>query len=89
MNNSSVKTLTPAMEELLMECHERELLKLEPHEAGGVKYAAKGLIERSLLVANFYTTKSNKKIMALFVTEAGRIYLNNFQKKPPHASNHY
>ena len=74
---NKLRPLSQPMTELLMDCHERELLKLEPCEAGSVKYAAKGLIERGLLETNFHTIQNGKKIMALFVTEAGKQYLKN------------
>ena len=68
------KPLSPYMEDLLMDIHERELLNLEPYYAGTTKYA-KGLIERGLLQCNLYNTSTGKKIFVLCISEMGRSYL--------------
>ncbi|MDQ6757278.1 MAG: hypothetical protein M3004_10120 [Bacteroidota bacterium] len=72
---STNKSPTGYMLESLMDIHERELLKLEPPDAGMVRFS-KGLISRGLLRCDYFITASGKRIMALFVTEAGRKFLS-------------
>lgn len=64
------------MAELLMDCHERELLNLDPYDVGTVPYIG-GLILRDLVMAHPYMTQTGKKIMGLFVTNKGRAYLDS------------
>lgn len=73
--NMKWNEITSYMSDLLMDVHEREILKLEPYEAGSTKNA-KGLISRKMLQCNFFITTSGKKIMALYLTEIGRRYLS-------------
>jgi hypothetical protein len=77
MANNAVNTrpLTSRMLEILMDCHERELMNLEPCEAGTVHFVT-GLIDRGMLSTKTYVTNSNKKIIAFYVTHTGRAYLN-------------
>lgn len=71
------RPLTTKMEELLMDCHEIEILKLAPYEAGSVPYA-RGLIERGMLGTKFYINEKGKRIVCLYVTLLGREYLKRF-----------
>jgi len=64
------KPLSNFMIEVLMDCHERELLKLEPFEAGSIKHA-KGLIVRGLLNTKSHTRENGKTIVAVYVTDLG------------------
>lgn len=77
MNNTiAIKPLSNHMIETLMDCHERELMNLEPYDAGALPHC-RGLIERGLLGTKIYVTESGKKIMACYVTNPGRRYLSN------------
>ena len=69
------KPLTKQMIETLMDCHERELMNLEPYDVGSL-YFATGLIQRGMLGTRPYITKSGKKIIAFYVTVQGKAYLN-------------
>ena len=71
-----IRSLSEQMLETLMECHERELMKLEPCEVATTKHA-KGLVQRGLLTTKFYTTEKGKNILALYLTELGFRYLNS------------
>ena len=77
MNDARImsRPLTSHMLEILMDCHERELMNLEPFDVASLHYP-NGLIERGLLETRPYITKSGKKIMAFYVTGAGRRYLS-------------
>ena len=77
MNGITVITrpLTPHMLETLMDCHERELMNLEPIDVGILPYCT-GLIQRGMLGTQIYITEKGKKIMACYVTNAGRRYLS-------------
>ena len=77
MTNNSVKNkpLTNRMLEILMDCHEREMMNLEPCDAGTVPFVS-GLIDRGMLNTKTYVTKNNKKIIAFYVTHLGRAYLS-------------
>lgn len=68
--------LTLKMTETLMDCHERELMNLEPYDAA-LTPSVKGLILRGMLCIKPYLTKSGKKIMGVFITDKGRSYLDN------------
>ena len=56
--------------DVLMDCHERELLKLDPYEASMIPSVA-GLVRRGLVTTHTYITKNGKKIYALFITGEG------------------
>lgn len=62
------------MKEILMDCHEREIMNLEPRDAATVPYA-KGLIDRGMLGTKIYVTPKGKKIIAFYVTNLGIAYL--------------
>lgn len=70
------RPLTKHMIEILMDCHEREIMNLEPHEAAGVQYA-NGLILRGMIGTKTYITSKGKKIIAFYVTNSGVAYLKN------------
>ena len=72
MNRAPTKRMT----EVLMDCHERELLKLDPYEASMIPSVA-GLVKRGLVTTHTYITKNGKKIYALFITGEGINYLQN------------
>ena len=69
--------LTPHMKELLIECHERELMNQQPCDVGSTNYAG-GLLSRGLLELKPYITANGKKIMAMYITDIGRKILSNF-----------
>ena len=70
-----IKPLTPKMLEMLMDCHERELLSHEPCDSY-ITQTAKGLVSRGLFTSSMYTSpKSGKTYMAFYVTELGKKYL--------------
>ena len=64
------------MIETLMDCHERELMKLEPYDACTVPHC-KGLMQRGLLGTKIYVTEKGKAITACYVTYKGISYLKN------------
>ena len=70
------KPPTKKMTEVLMECHEREILKLDPYEASMVPSIG-GLVMRGLVTTQVYITKQGKKIHALFITREGKNYLQS------------
>ena len=76
MYNTSPETerpLTTSMIECLMECHEREMMKLFPCEA--TEKGAKGLVDRGLLIAEFIKDAEGKRFMCVHLTSKGRHYL--------------
>ena len=66
------------MVELLMECHERELMKHEPCDFANTHYS-RGLIERGLLETKDFFTQKGKQIKGLFITGLGREYLRSLK----------
>jgi hypothetical protein len=73
--------LTKNMIEMLMDCHERELLNLEPCDINNTRIA-KGLLTRGLFKASMYRNKTTgKNYMALFVTPKGKEYLKAYASK--------
>lgn len=69
-----LKPLSKFMKELLIECHERELIKQDPFEVGTTRHS-RGLIERCLTDTGYFTNARGKKYLALFITHMGREYL--------------
>lgn len=69
------KALTAKMIETLMDCHEKEIMKEEPCDASTTK-SMRGLIKRGMMNTKSHFTKAGKKIIALYVTDLGRSYLN-------------
>jgi hypothetical protein len=74
-NGTPLKTrpLTKNMINLLMECHERELMNQPPCEAtfSGVK----GLLVRKLLTPAFYTDNNGKRSLCAYLNAEGKKYL--------------
>lgn len=78
---AGMKPLTPAMLEMLMDCHERELLFREPCDTYKTQ-SAKGLIQRGLFTSKMFTSSISKKTyMAFYVTQKGKDYLEWYTKK--------
>ncbi|HUS01705.1 MAG TPA: hypothetical protein VMY77_08260 [Chitinophagaceae bacterium] len=71
-----IPRLTQHMLDLLIECHERELMQKAPCDIGNTSHA-QGLLRRKLLDAKKFTTETGKQIMGLFVTDLGRKYLSS------------
>ena len=74
----NMKPLTNGMIELLMDCHERELMKMPPYDITNVKNS-KGLLKRKLLTTEIYKRNDGKNIMCLFTTKLGRNYLSSLK----------
>ncbi len=73
--------LTPKMIEMLMDCHEREILGLDPCDSYNTQ-TAKGLIARGFFTSGMYTSKTNgKRYMAFYVTESGKQYLRDYTRE--------
>lgn len=68
------RPLTRAMIESLMDCHEAQLMSLDPFEAGCFPHS-KGLLNRGLVEMKSYTSVDGKRYMGLYVTQAGIDYL--------------
>ena len=66
--------LSATMKEALMNCHEAALMKLEPYEAGSLKYA-KGLINRGLLEPRTFISERGKRYTAVYITPLGEHFL--------------
>ncbi|MCP9750566.1 hypothetical protein [Ferruginibacter sp. HRS2-29] len=78
---SGMKALTPAMLEMMMDCHERELQTLEPCDTYKTQ-SAKGLIQRGLFTSRMYTSPTTKRTyMAFYVTQKGKEYLEWYTRK--------
>ena len=73
--SSRMKPLTPKMEDILMDCHERQLMKTDPL---GTYYSrhSKGLLIRGLIKAE-PIIKKGKYLMAFMITPQGVEYLRN------------
>lgn len=69
-----ISPLSKQMLTLLMECHEREILKQEPYLYG--THRSQSLLSRGLLAAKKYTSPNGKEVMALFITDLGRQVLD-------------
>lgn len=73
--------LTAKALEMLMDCHERELLGQEPCDTYRTQ-TAKGLVMRGFFTSAMYTSKiTSKTYMAFYVTEAGKEFLRNYAAK--------
>lgn len=70
----SNRKMTDRMLETLMECHEKQLMNLDPLEASTTPHC-KGLINRKMLEVKQHVTKNGKRIYGLFITDLGRDYL--------------
>lgn len=76
-NIKSVRPITSSMESLLMECHERELMRQAPCDA--LTTSARGLIIRGLVIVKNYKNEFGKWIMSIYLSEAGRRILRDLQ----------
>ena len=63
--------------ELLMECHESEILKTEPRVGPKHMKYLKRLVKMGLIVPKNYH-KGGKDLLRFFITPLGIEYLNNF-----------
>ena len=70
------KPLTKQMIETLMDCHERELLSLEPYDASTIR-SVSALIQRGMITTRPYINNKGKKILGVYVTNMGKAYLKN------------
>lgn len=75
-STKSIKPLTKIMVDVLLDCHEKEMMNEDPCDVGTTR-SAKGLIERQLLTTKIFVTPSGKQVMSLFLTELGHEYLEN------------
>ena len=74
-----MKALTPAMIEMLMDCHERELQQQEPCSGISKTQVTKGLLTRGLLRAGTFTNKmTGRTYLGYFITEPGKAYLAQY-----------
>jgi len=73
----NMRPLTNRMTDILMDCHERELMNLPPNRAT-MRYAA-GLLKRKLLMSQVYKDSRGKNIICLYTTQAGRDYLDKIK----------
>ena len=64
------------MIEILMDCHEKELMNLKPCNAGTVPYV-RGLIDRGMLTTKSYVTEKGKKFTGLYVTPLAKKLLSS------------
>jgi hypothetical protein len=71
-----MKPLTKGMIELLMDCHERELMNL-PLNHGTVKYAG-SLLKRKLVTSKVCSQDKGGNIY-LYTTQLGRDYLSTIK----------
>ncbi|MEO6455496.1 MAG: hypothetical protein ABIN97_15560 [Ginsengibacter sp.] len=74
-SNKRVLPLTSRMIEILMDCHERELMNVEPCHSTNTKYI-KGLIERGMVTTKLSVNGNGKPIVTFCVTNVARSYLN-------------
>ncbi len=66
--------------EMLMDCHERELMGQEPCNTYKTQ-TARGLIIRNFFTSRMYTSPTTgKTYMAFYVTEAGKEYLHKYTR---------
>lgn len=76
--NNFYKPLTNSMIEMLMDCHERELLKQPPSNSYFTR-TAKGLISRGMFVAEMYRKNpESKQYLAFKLTGRGKDYLKHY-----------
>ena len=74
----NMKPLSKGMIELLMDCHERELMDLPPYDTSNAKYA-RGLLKRNLLKTAAFKRDDGKSIICLYTTKLGRNYLSSLK----------
>jgi hypothetical protein len=80
MKNISAKNkpLTQSMLEILMDCHERELMGLDPCHTIEIRFISP-LITRGLLFVNDYIGKNGKEYTACYTTGLARTHLKKLQ----------
>lgn len=76
-NKDKLRPLTKPMIEILMECHERELMNLSPYAA--TNKGIKGLICRKMVNTSFFTDENGKRFMGIILTGKGKVYLETMQ----------
>lgn len=69
-----MRALSTKMKDILMDCHEREILKQDPRSTYYSRYS-KGLLKRGLLTAKPFI-RHGKTFMAFFITPEGIEYLS-------------
>ena len=67
--------LSKSQMDLLMDCHEREILKLQPLIVTQINGAKKLIVNGYIEVRPF--TSNGKELMGLYITTRGRQSLNN------------
>lgn len=70
-----MKSLTPKQKELLMECHECELLQLDPCLGPHYMKHVKGLFTMGLVTPKTFN-KNGKNLLRFYITPLGIEYLN-------------
>ena len=78
--SNNMRPLTNAMIELLMDCHEKEMMYLSPNH--GTMRNGAGLIQRKLLTTGVFKEAERKNLICLYTTQLGRAYLNNMMRLP-------
>lgn len=73
-NTTQPRPLTKQMIEILMDCHERELMNQPPLNASSVNVLA--LIRRKLISVEPYINEKGKTIMSIYITYEGKRLLN-------------
>src|ERR1035438_2791787 len=73
--SNNMRPLTNAMIELLMDCHEKEMMYLSPNH-GTVRNGA-SLLERKLLPTRVFKEPEGKNLICLYATQLGRAYLSD------------
>lgn len=73
------KPLTRRMEDILMDCHERELMRMPPRDAALTPSVA-GMVSRGVLYIKPYGSILGKWYLALYLTIKGKGYLINLMQ---------
>lgn len=79
--NHQRKRLPTNLIYFLMDCHERDLMKLPPVEASN--RSAKSLIARGLLKAGEFANKNTPAFTGAYITSEGVSFLEELLKKIP------
>jgi len=72
----NLKPLSKGMIEFLMDCHEREMMNLPPHDIIIGKHS-RGLLK--IITTAVYKRKDGKNIMCLYTTKLGRNHLSSLK----------
>lgn len=75
-----MRDLSEKMKEVLMDCHERLLMRQEPRSTYYARYC-KGLITRGLVTVKPFC-REGKELMGLYITEKGKAYLKDSGMDP-------